>query len=52
MLSKNVDGMVNIVDPDQTAPKEQSDLGLLCLCRPVCPNIKNFTVVCHHYLFT
>ena len=23
--------MANIVEPDQTAPKEQSDLGLLCL---------------------
>ena len=35
--------MVNSVDPDQTAPpQEQSDLGLLCLPRPECPNICNF----------
>ena len=31
MLSKDADGMTNSVDPDQTAPKEQSDLGLHCL---------------------
>ena len=30
--------MANIVDPDQTALKEQSDLGLHCL--PVCSNIR------------
>ena len=30
--------MTNSVDPDQTAPREeQSDLGLHCLPRPVCP---------------
>ena len=28
---KDADGMANSVDPDQTAPCEQSDLGLLCL---------------------
>ena len=30
--------MTNIVDPDQTAPYEQSDLGLHCLLRSNCPN--------------
>ena len=38
-------GMANSVDPDQTAVcgpapfAEQSDLGLHCLLRPICPNI-------------
>ena len=31
--------MANTVDPDQTAPKEQFDLGLHCLLRPTCLNI-------------
>ena len=31
------EGVANSVDPDQTAPLEQSDLGLHCLPRPVCP---------------
>ena len=31
--------MVNSVDPNQTVPiKEQSDLGLHCLLRNVCPD--------------
>ena len=35
MGPKDVDGMANSVEPDQTAPKpEQSDLGLHC-----CPNL-------------
>ena len=34
---KDVNGIANSVDPDQTAPKEQSDLGLHCLPRPICP---------------
>ena len=39
MGPKGVNGMANIVDPDQTAPfKEQSDRGLHCLLRPACPN--------------
>ena len=29
--------MANTVDPDQTAPLEQSDLGLHCLPRHICP---------------
>ena len=37
--------MTNCVDPDQTAPEEQSDLGLHCLPRPSCPNIKYFRVI-------
>ena len=38
MHPKDADGMANSVDPDQTAPKKQSDLGLHCLLRPICPN--------------
>ena len=38
IYSKDADGTADSVDPDQTAPKEQSDLGLHCLLRPVCPN--------------
>ena len=38
MRSKDADGMANSLDVDQ-----QSDLGLHCLPRPVCP--KTFTVV-------
>ena len=34
--------MANSVEPDQTAPEEQSDQGLHCLLRPICPNTKNF----------
>ena len=32
---KDADGMANIVDPDQIAPEEQSDLGIHCLLRQV-----------------
>ena len=38
MHPKDADGMVNSVDPDQTAPQEQSDQGLHCLLRPICLN--------------
>ena len=31
MCPKDADGMANSADPDQTAPLEQSDLGLNCL---------------------
>ena len=31
MCLQDADGMANSVDPDQTAPLEQSDLGLQCL---------------------
>ena len=37
MHPKDAEGMANSVDPDQTAPKEQSDPGLDRLPRPVCP---------------
>ena len=30
--------MANSVDPDQTAPEEQSDLGLHCLLNDICPS--------------
>ena len=35
---KDADGMANSIGPDQTAPKEQSDLGLHCFHRSICPN--------------
>ena len=39
MPSNDADRMTNSIDLDQTAPfKEQSDLVLHCLLRPVCPN--------------
>ena len=44
MHPKDIDGMANSVDPDQTASLEQSDLGLHYLFRPMCPNICNFRV--------
>ena len=37
MCPKDTDGMANSVDPDQTAPEEQSDQGLHWLLRPICP---------------
>ena len=41
MHLNDADGMANSVDPDQTGSslEEQSDLGLHCLLRPVCPKI-------------
>ena len=42
-LCEHCSGELKSVDPDQTAPRSdpapQSDLGLHCLPRPVCPNI-------------
>ena len=35
MHPKDADGMENSVDPDQTAPKGQSDLSLHCLHKPI-----------------
>ena len=37
MSPNDADGMANSVDPDQTAPLEESDLGLHCLPRHICP---------------
>ena len=43
MSPNDADRMANSVDPDQTAPREQSDLeeqsdqGLHCLPRHICP---------------
>ena len=37
MLPKDAEGIANTVDPDQTAPQEQSDLGLHCLPGRACP---------------
>ena len=36
---KILSGMANSVDLDQTAPKEQSDLGLHCLHMPFCQTL-------------
>ena len=33
--------LADIVDPDQTAPKEQSDLGLHCVLRYFCPDTES-----------
>ena len=41
LRSKDSDRITNRVDTDQTA-EEQSDLGLHCLLRPICPNISNY----------
>ena len=42
MRQKNVNAMANSEGADQTAPQEQSDLGLHCLLRPICPRFKMF----------
>ena len=39
-----VNRMTNTEDPDQTAPKEQSDQSLHCCVSPICPNTYIFTV--------
>ena len=39
------DGMTNSVDPDQTAPQEQSDQGRHCLLRPFYSNTYNLMLV-------
>ena len=44
---KNADGITNSVDPGQTAHLEQSEMGLYCLLRPICPNTKYFKVFIH-----
>ena len=38
MCPKDAPGMENSVDSDQSAPYQQSDLGLHCLLKHVCPN--------------
>ena len=37
-VTKTVGRVANSVDPDQTPRSVASDLGLLCLLRPICPN--------------
>ena len=39
MGTREADKMANSADSDHTAP-EQSDSGLHCLLRPICPNIQ------------
>ena len=40
-------GMANSVDPDQTAPKEQSDLGLHCLHMTFCQTLSVLEILGH-----
>ena len=42
IMHQNItDILANIADPDQTAPNEQSDLGIHCLLlEHLCPNIE------------
>ena len=42
ICQKDADGIANSEDPDQIAPEEQSDLGLHCLFRPICPKTSKF----------
>ena len=42
--SKDADRITNRVDTDKTL-EEQSDLGLHCLLRPICPNISNYYAI-------
>ena len=37
MCPKDAEGIANSVDSDKTDPQEQSDLGMHCLLRPICP---------------
>ena len=48
---KDADGMANSVNPDQTAPLEQSDLGLHCLYRLIFP-IHKYTKGLQHFIST
>ena len=43
---KDANEIANSEDPDQTALEEQSDLGLHCLPRPICP--KTLDHYCTH----
>ena len=44
MCPKDADGMANIVDPDQTAPLEQSDQGCSVCSDLSVPIFRNFMV--------
>ena len=39
ICQKHANGIANSEDHDQTAPEKQSNLGLYCLSRHVCPKI-------------
>ena len=41
--------MANCADPNQTAPKEQSDQGLHCLFRQFCPSFMMNTCIMKNY---
>ena len=42
MYIKTAGCMADRIDPDQTLQNVDSYLSLLCLLRPVCPNISNY----------
>ena len=42
-FQKDANGIANSEDPDQTAPEEQSDLGLHCLPRSICPKTLRYS---------
>ena len=50
MHPKDAEEIANSVDPDQTAPLEQSDLGLHCLPRPICLKTFITVIVCPHFV--
>ena len=48
---KNANEIANSEDADQTAPLEQSDLGLHCLPRPICPKtLDHYCSILNPYL--
>ena len=54
MSPKDADGMANSVDPDQTALlllEGQSDLGLCCFPRPICPKTWDRYCSCRKWKF-
>ena len=44
-MSETAYSMANSIDPDQTAPLEQFDLGLNCFLRSFFPNIKGIIAI-------
>ena len=47
---QDADRMVNNVDPDQTLIRLQSELGLHCLPRPVCPKTYEHYGICFIFI--
>ena len=53
MRAKDSHGMANSIDPDQAVPLgAESDLGLHCLPRPVCPKTYSNITVLRDFLIT